>query len=594
MLFDGTIAAPTAAPPEPWDIPILEDTEIVAQIGPSGGLRGVGSITGQPSWGIAWFLNGNLIPQMVMRRGTKYTIRVSGGSDPSMDSLYHPFYLTTSSQGGYQQLSPEDRLTERPLAGIEILEVNETGVYNFEPTAVGPICSYEVTPESKPNELGSYSDWISTIDMSCAEDAELTSAAGTITFTPDNTTPDVIFYHCVTHFNLGWEILVLDEGDDVPVAEGALEGLTSVLLEGQLQGSTLDYVVIEGDDRAGGRDTVTMIYVVPSEAWAAVGFNNNGGFMPGSEAVIGLPEEGLVQKYVLSDRTPGGVAPMPEEQQTLIDASIEQVDGSTILRFTKILVEEGEIPIVIGENMLLGAYGLSNTLSAHKARESIILNLVSGGSGSLTTRDQILWKAHGWCAAIAWGGLAPLAIGAAICRRLFAGGMWLTIHRSLNSLVLFLTIISLALAVAAINKETPSGFDANHFNPDPYPHRTIGLVLAVVAVFQTLSGILRPHVPEIGEEKSTTRKVFEIGHRVLGLSLLGLSWYQVQSGIKIYQSIFAESTTNLIAVFWGIAAGIAGLVALGFVKIKLCLEPETGVAQEVGTSVQDVLDKEEP
>jgi hypothetical protein len=364
-------------------------------------------------------------------------------------------------------------------------------------------------------------------------------------------------------------------------------GLTAVALEGALQGSTLEYVVVEADERAGGQDTVTVVYMVPSEAWAAIGFSNNGGFMSGSEAVIGLPDEGVVQKYFLNERTTSSVVPMPEEKQTLMDTSIEQVDGNTILRFTKILVEDGEIPIVIGENTFLGAYGITNSLSIHRAREPFSLNLESGGTASLDIREQSLWKAHGWCAAIAWGLLAPLAIGAAICRRMFAGGLWFKIHQALNSLVVIFTIISFSLAVAAINKETPPGLDASHFSPDPYTHRTTGLVVFVFALLQSLGGILRPHVPDKGEEKTTKRTVFEIGHRLLGFSLLGLSWYQVQSGIKIYQTIFAASTTNLLAIFWGVVGGIAGLVVLGFIKIRTSADPEKETLPKGAKSMEE-------
>lgn len=369
--------------------------------------------------------------------------------------------------------------------------------------------------------------------------------------------------------------------------EGAPGGLTSVSLAGQLQGSTLEYFVIEADGRAGGQHTVTIVYTVPAEAWAGVGFSDNGGFMPGSEAVIGLPDEGVVLKYSLGDRFLSSVVPMPEERQTLIETSIEQQSGSTILRFTKILVEEGEIPIVIGDNSFMAAYGFSSALSQHKAREPFSLNLVSGGSDTLETSEQGLWKGHGWCAAIAWGVLAPLAIGAAICRKLFPGGMWLKIHQTLNTLVVFFTIVAFSLAVSAINKETPPGSEANNFSPDPYPHRTIGLVIFILVFVQALGGALRPHVPEMGEEKTTKRKAFEIGHRLLGFSLLGLSWYQVQSGIKIYQSRFSESTTNLIAIFWCVVGGIAGVVALGFVKIKLSTEPEEEKQVDASESVQE-------
>ena len=95
-----------------------------------------------------------------------------------------------------------------------------------------------------------------------------------------------------------------------------------------------------------------------------------------------------------------------------------------------------------------------------------------------------------------------------------------------------------------------------------------GLIIFILAIVQGALGCFRPHVPEEGERKSQIRFSWEIAHKGLGFSLLGLAWYQVQSGIKIYSSFF-ETSVDMLAVFWGVAAGIAGLVALGFVKIQI-------------------------
>jgi hypothetical protein len=36
-------------------------------------------ITGQPSWGIAWYINDLLIPEIYVERGETYTFLVEGG-----------------------------------------------------------------------------------------------------------------------------------------------------------------------------------------------------------------------------------------------------------------------------------------------------------------------------------------------------------------------------------------------------------------------------------------------------------------------------------------------------------------------------------
>ena len=55
---------------------------------------------GSAGWGIAIFINGRLIPELVLRRGKTYTFVIHGGDDPSETANYHPFYITNSKSGG--------------------------------------------------------------------------------------------------------------------------------------------------------------------------------------------------------------------------------------------------------------------------------------------------------------------------------------------------------------------------------------------------------------------------------------------------------------------------------------------------------------
>ena len=55
---------------------------------------------GRAGWGINWYINGTLIPELVVERGKTYTFMVEGGDNPSDSSNYHPFYITDSIDGG--------------------------------------------------------------------------------------------------------------------------------------------------------------------------------------------------------------------------------------------------------------------------------------------------------------------------------------------------------------------------------------------------------------------------------------------------------------------------------------------------------------
>lgn len=125
-------------------------------------------------------------------------------------------------------------------------------------------------------------------------------------------------------------------------------------------------------------NTLTMELICEGVTWLGIGFSKDG-LMAGSEAVIGVLGEG-VKKYILDGRWMGGVKPMDDSQQTLVDASINVYRGPiTVLKFTKIMNEQGEIDLSSGDNTFLYAQGQSYFLGqhAHDSRGSFQLDLPS-------------------------------------------------------------------------------------------------------------------------------------------------------------------------------------------------------------------------
>lgn len=66
-------------------------------------------MTGNLGWGVSWFINGLLIPEVTVVRGETYTFVVEGGQDPDRPSRYHPFYITDDPEGGYEFKTPDER-----------------------------------------------------------------------------------------------------------------------------------------------------------------------------------------------------------------------------------------------------------------------------------------------------------------------------------------------------------------------------------------------------------------------------------------------------------------------------------------------------
>ena len=64
---------------------------------------------GETGWGIAWYINGVLIPEITLERGKTYTFIVEGGNDPENSARSHPFYITDDPEGGYDYKTAEER-----------------------------------------------------------------------------------------------------------------------------------------------------------------------------------------------------------------------------------------------------------------------------------------------------------------------------------------------------------------------------------------------------------------------------------------------------------------------------------------------------
>ncbi|KAL5467444.1 hypothetical protein EMCRGX_G031668 [Ephydatia muelleri] len=185
----------------------LENKTFVARIGPSGADRGYIAITGQPGWGISWYINDTLVPELVVQRGQTYTFIVEGGNNASTTALYHPFYITNSPSGGRLQNTPLQQASEVVYAGFQ---------GNSTPTGVGRYCEYAENPlaENLRTSCGAFEDYFKALNVSCSA-----GESGVVIWTPDETTPDTVYYQCATHLNIGWKITVTNPDSDNFVAK---------------------------------------------------------------------------------------------------------------------------------------------------------------------------------------------------------------------------------------------------------------------------------------------------------------------------------------------------------------------------------------
>ncbi|ODN04126.1 Protein Skeletor, isoforms B/C, partial [Orchesella cincta] len=174
-----------------WPTIVIEGvTNFTARIGPTGGKRGYTAITGNPSWGICWYLNDQLIPEIYVERGETYHFWVEGGDDNKNPSRYHPFYITDSAEGGYGQKSESEQALQKIYAGVGF----DSSGYPY-PLAAGRYCEWEHKTIDKSSQSDTFESYFKTLALNC-EDGR----------------PSSLSWTCYTHNNLGWKIHVLDKG----------------------------------------------------------------------------------------------------------------------------------------------------------------------------------------------------------------------------------------------------------------------------------------------------------------------------------------------------------------------------------------------
>ncbi|KAI6661625.1 Protein Skeletor, isoforms B/C [Oopsacas minuta] len=197
----------TPAPKAPWKVPPIciepDNNQINAAIGNTGGVQGYKGITGKDGWGIAWYLNGYLIPEVYVLRGTTVRFYVNGGNDPDDSASYHPLYITSSNEGGINVLQEAgESITETVYAGLDYNQAAQT----VTDLTVGPYCEWEET-EGGGDNFNSFSRYEETLEYSCSS----TVLSGIFEWTANTESNGPFYYQCATHRLLGWKIYVVDD-----------------------------------------------------------------------------------------------------------------------------------------------------------------------------------------------------------------------------------------------------------------------------------------------------------------------------------------------------------------------------------------------
>ncbi|XP_054258338.1 protein Skeletor, isoforms B/C [Macrosteles quadrilineatus] len=190
---------------EPWERPKIIDRTLrtfTATLGPAGGKRGYQGITGMPSNGLAWYINGLLVPEIWMRRGFTYAIRIYGGNNPHSAEFYNPLIITDEPHGGLERLSEVAQRKIRVLAGVQFTLRGQP-----RPTSAGPLClaRHKGVDRRLDDDFPTFRKFNRSLSFTCEE-----GDPAILEVTPNSSWPDVVYYNSYTHHNMGWKLHVVD------------------------------------------------------------------------------------------------------------------------------------------------------------------------------------------------------------------------------------------------------------------------------------------------------------------------------------------------------------------------------------------------
>ncbi|KAI1305994.1 Protein Skeletor, isoforms B/C [Halotydeus destructor] len=191
-------------------------TTFYARLGVPGDTRGYSGITGHPSPGLVWYVNGLMAPVIHVKRGRSYVFRVEGGNNPSNAYTYHPLYITNDPDGGYVKMADQERKKHSIYAGIDFDKKGRPS-----PTSAGRLCLWAY-PEGfdarKSNRYATFTQFRGALNYTCDK-----GSPALLQWTPNEGTPDVVYYQSYTQRNMGGKIIVVDDftasaGSGSPVA----------------------------------------------------------------------------------------------------------------------------------------------------------------------------------------------------------------------------------------------------------------------------------------------------------------------------------------------------------------------------------------
>lgn len=337
-----------------------------------------------------------------------------------------------------------------------------------------------------------------------------------------------------------------------------------------------------------------------SVGWMAIGWGRS---MSGSKMVIVWSNSDGT--FTLSQRTGSGhVLPTVDSNPSSVATKLDS--GSDVTGSTPKFAFTMPVSGTLGTENIIWAFGTTNpgsssasaSFSEHYDMGSSSLDLSgstttssgsnpystggsgsnnsgnnSGGTSSLTSTDRMV-IAHGIICIL--GFLFFLPLGSLVARYFRAStSTWFKAHQTIQSLLAGpLVIVGFSLGIAVVASGGGPHFDSSHTR--------LGLALFVLYLIQVLLG----NIIHRFKSKSALRRrpVQNYIHVVLGIFIIGLSFYQVHTG---YEDEYPDATgqeplpkaADIIFYVWLVLIPVLYLAGLGFLPKQFSQEAASRAKQ---------------
>ncbi|BBN16614.1 hypothetical protein MPTK1_7g07840 [Marchantia polymorpha subsp. ruderalis] len=396
-----------------------------------------------------------------------------------------------------------------------------------------------------------------------------------LTWLPNRSTPDLVYYQDYFTQKRGWKMEVVDGGlsdmynSSAPLADNRVTLFWTV-------NSNRIYLAVRGEVKSG---------------YLAIAFGSG---MVNSFSYVGWVDDqgvGHIEAYWMDGKSASSIHPTGEE---LSDKKCETRNGIVTFEFSRPLqpscskgtlcknVIDPATPLkvvwALGDAWTSDELTDGNMHTDFSSRSTLISFLL--GAAKVEQLQPVL-AVHGFMMFIAWGLLLPGGVlGARYLKHLDSNG-WFEIHMYSQLSALVVMLLGLLFAVAELH-----GFNTRT------AHMKVGLASIILACWQAINGYLRPSKSVPGEPERTQRTVWQYVHMYTGRSALLLGFISLVTGIS--QLAERDGVGTMKPLQWALFAWFFAVAAIvGYVEFQgFCSKrhQDTVVFDRILGSEEDVQD----